>query len=51
MNKQYPLRPHTFRTLEELEREAQKFAGKGALMPKQAPQTACLPRGSPALLL
>lgn len=28
MNKQYPpLRPHTFRTLEELERQAQQFAG------------------------
>ena len=28
MNKQHPpLRPHTFRTLEELERQAHKFAG------------------------
>ncbi len=43
MSKQYPLRPHTFRTLEELERQAQSFAGKGVLLRTQAPHTACLP--------
>ena len=43
MNKQYPLRPHTFRTLDELEKQAQKFAGKCVNQSKQAPKTVCAP--------